>query len=638
MIYARSIGSVGLASTADLNLPMVEPGKMKILNGDNGEVIDANKKLKGSQKSLESIKSYKSSLFVKDETSEKKIPKNLVLSDSDEYVSELDEEFGEGVRTVPAGSNLLKVEKALFEEGDKLKKRNSNNKDKPTNKVESIELVKVKKSPKSRPVISTASLVRRTRSATRKPTIIDLTVDSSNEGSSDEGSSDEVIDLDEDEDETSESESESESEDNLITNPDGVILSDKVTRVLKELNYTNKDSLDVESLLPKIKGDEEGISEKKEGKKLDLQKQNVVKSRPKIVSNRKIDSDIISLLRSRKSRSGRTFNGVPVDYNIPHEPPRPIYSSSCVTCLNVSKQRYCNRQYRCDICVKSRRPCKYPQSSKVINRDEIEIYANAISMRDNGIWDKRFEGADNANENKDEGKKVEETQSVNKRRYRESKKESKRRKVVEETKKTKTGTNKSTREGDADWVDDNSDVFEDATERLTQYSPIEESDSEFSEDTSYDGDSETEKKKKNNNRNKRRNRYEGSESDSEGSTGARGLIDEFELEQEEENLQAMKDIAGSNEKALRILKELDFENRDVRELYMNYGERNRRLATKENYVELEGDMSDLSEGAQAYKNAEDAAEPIILSDDEAERRMLRGHLPLEYVHEMRNEH
>ncbi|ODV86692.1 hypothetical protein CANARDRAFT_6268 [[Candida] arabinofermentans NRRL YB-2248] len=91
---------------------------------------------------------------------------------------------------------------------------------------------------------------------------------------------------------------------------------------------------------------------------------------------------------------------------------------------------------------------------------------------------------------------------------------------------------------------------------------------------------------------------------------------ESEIEYEEKKINSTR----------RMLKELDYEKRDLHEILG--GERGRRQATRQNYKLIDQDDDDDPDNAYGDPNAE--GEFLILSDDEIERRKMLGTLPADF--------
>ena len=90
-------------------------------------------------------------------------------------------------------------------------------------------------------------------------------------------------------------------------------------------------------------------------------------------------------------------------------------------------------------------------------------------------------------------------------------------------------------------------------------------------------------------------------------------------------------------RAQKILKTLEFEKRDIGDIYVPTTRR-KRNATKENYY-IPSDQEDNGNDVEGngYAAAEARNEQLILSEDEQERRILRGEIGLDYIKSMRNE-
>lgn len=494
------------------------------------------------------------------------------------------------------------------------------------------------------------TLARRTRSATRKPVVIDLTLDSSES----ESESSEDSDTD---DSTS-------SEPPILKNSEGVVVDDNVSRILESLNYSHKEPLDVRALMPAIEeeatntDDLETVAVVKTKKKSEplkskkslktyskkskshhakkLAKKPVKKPAKtparrkhrtaKIPSNKRIQSDILSVLESRKSKksSARKFRGVPIDYKLPRSAPAPVYSTDCLCCQS-KKRGQCNRQDDCNICRMFHKVCSYPPRAHVINDAEINMYSKVLSMKEHGIWQKRYQKTESSNSDSDsevvtelnETRKQKKSRELGKRLREEGREQpNKKRKLKKKKKKTTKPVKRSkSHSSDDEWSEGDTDPDYSSNDDET----FVDADNELKSSS----DSSASTRGKTVSRTKWRKRCRGRNSSAGDS------------DEEEE----IAGIPAPDLKAARILNELNFENRDLHELFEDYGTRRKRRATRENYIDLpdENELSDLSEGERAYKEAEDAAQPIILSDDEVERRMLRGQLPEDYVASMRRE-
>ncbi|KAF6006439.1 hypothetical protein HII13_005115 [Brettanomyces bruxellensis] len=517
-----------------------------------------------------------------------------------------------------------------------------------------------------------APLSSRTRSATRKPVVIDLT------------SEDEIETLDSESDE-SESQEEVDSDGPIVKNAEGVELDGRVKSLLKQLNYSKKEPLDVHSFLSLQKNDknstiqkEKVIPHKSEGQiqndlsaskghssrkmhtykekrneshhkladsKADNTKQKHLKQsksshkkKPEVAPNKKkrnlkdnsvkiarggkkntgkknvTYSDIASLLRLRTSKGKKAK---PAKQKTPPKivkrkqsnAPVPVYSTSCIHCLIRGRSRYCNRNYPCDFCEKDSLTCRYPRSSRVINQREIDSYAKMLSLQDLGI---EIESLDSTSSN-DRSEKP-------KKMARNALKTSNHKKQALEKQHSSSPES----------IDD--EQFVDASNEISD--PGEDADEEDDDFRNENGSTDKKDKKvRKSTKNVKKGRKKKTTKKKK-----KTVAEVLGLDEDEENEEVMKEIAGSNKQALQMLHELSFGSRDLRELFERYGTRSKRQATRENYIDIpEGNESDLSEGEKAYKKAEDAAEPLILSEDETERRMLRGQLPPTFVESMRQQ-
>ena len=581
-------------------------------------------------------------------------------------------------------------------------------------------------------------LSSRTRNATRKPIFIDLT------------SKEEVETLDS-ESNTTDSE-QFDSDGPIVKNAEDVELDDKVKTILRKLNFSKKEPLDVHSFLAFKKTDEpeeppvnrkqdvsDGVkssgkpiplkikkatqrdgqsksqnnifaSERRSSRKAhtykerkkDLHRQKtkpnlaikeknvkqreanhkkkavaetkkkialeVDKSRTagltvKVPEKKKVTySDIASLLRlhglKKKKEIAKKDSAPKAVEKEQNNAPLPVYSTSCIHCLVRGRSRYCNRTYPCDFCEKDSLMCRYPRSSRVINQKEIDSYAKMLSLQDLGINVKDLDSSSSSNDSevvteKNENTTIEKTirlrdeaekgilKNKTKHRKKRSRATSKQVKPTKKAKrKPKRAKSKTTKQkklmGEKKKKSPQSseeEYFVDAANDFSDHG--EDADEEYEEDYASVG----KKKKSTGKKDKKRKSPAKSRAIRKNKRRKQTVAEAFGLDEEEENEEVMKEIAGSNKHALQMLHELNFGSRDLRELFERYGTRSKRQATRENYIDIpEGDESDLSEGEKAYKKAEDAAEPLILSEDETERRMLRGQLPPSFVESMRQEH
>lgn len=562
-----------------------------------------------------------------------------------------------------------------------------------------------------------APLSSRTRSATRKPVVIDLT------------SEDEIETLDSESDE-SESHEEVDSDGPIVKNAEGVELDGRVKSLLKRLNYSKKEPLDVHSFLSLQKNDknstiqkEKVIPHKSEGQiqndlsaskghssrkmhtykekrneshhkladsKADNTKQKHLKQsksshkkKPEVAPNKKkrnlkdnsvkiarggkkntgkknvTYSDIASLLRLRTSKGKKAK---PAKQKTPPKivkrkqsnAPVPVYSTSCIHCLIRGRSRYCNRNYPCDFCEKDSLTCRYPRSSRVINQREIDSYAKMLSLQDLGIEIESLDSTSSddsevvteRNENvaiekairlKDEANhgilKGKAKRTHGKKRKRAKAGSEKPKKMARNALKTSNHKKQALEKqhsSSPESIDD--EQFVDASNEISD--PGEDADEEDDDFRNENGSTDKKDKKvRKSTKNVKKGRKKKTTKKKK-----KTVAEVLGLDEDEENEEVMKEIAGSNKQALQMLHELSFGSRDLRELFERYGTRSKRQATRENYIDIpEGNESDLSEGEKAYKKAEDAAEPLILSEDETERRMLRGQLPPTFVESMRQQ-
>lgn len=287
---------------------------------------------------------------------------------------------------------------------------------------------------------------------------------------------------------------------------------------------------------------------------------------------------------------------------------RNTYSTSCVSCTKKNRGEYCNRQKPCDICVgKKLKKCDYPPDAEIAipavfkknqkpkpyrninlsddkeNSKTSSLAKDYLSSSNTRLRLTRSNLLDNKkNEQvplKTSNLHINDTPKVRKLMLKMGKdpKTIKPSKVEPESTSISESDSESSAESEA-----GSESEESESDELS-------SDDEYDDDSSYKGSSKS----------------NASKSSSPG---------------------------NNFEKAQRLLKNLEYEKRDVN-VYVEG--RRRRAATRGNYY-IPSDPENDSD-ADGYAAAEARNEQLILSEDEEERRMLRGELDMDYINSLRRE-
>ncbi|KAF6006735.1 hypothetical protein HII12_004928 [Brettanomyces bruxellensis] len=498
-----------------------------------------------------------------------------------------------------------------------------------------------------------APLSSRTRSATRKPVVIDLT------------SEDEIETLDSESDE-SESQEEVDSDGPIVKNAEGVELD--------AIKLFKKEPLDVHSFLSLQKNDknstiqkEKVIPHKSEGQiqndlsaskghssrkmhtykekrneshhkladsKADNTKQKHLKQsksshkkKPEVAPNKKkrnLKDNSVKIARGGKKNTGKknvTYSDIAtktppkIVKRKQSNAPVPVYSTSCIHCLIRGRSRYCNRNYPCDFCEKDSLTCRYPRSSRVINQREIDSYAKMLSLQDLGI---EIESLDSTSSNdsevvteRNENVAIEKAIRLKDEANHGILKGKAKRTHGKKRKRAKTGSEKPKKM--ARNALKTSNHKKQALEKQHSSSPESIDDEQFVDasneisDPGEDADEEDDDFRNEN-----------------GSTDKK----DKKVRKSTKNVKKGRKKKTTKKKKKTVAEVLGLdEDEENEEIWYEI----KRQATRENYIDIpEGNESDLSE-------AEDAAEPLILSEDETERRMLRGQLPPTFVESMRQQ-
>lgn len=267
-----------------------------------------------------------------------------------------------------------------------------------------------------------------------------------------------------------------------------------------------------------------------------------------------------------------------------HKSYKDIYSTSCISCTKKGRGDYCNRQQPCDICVGKRlRKCYYPPDAEIVIHGVLKKSLRNNNRQDNFI-DKNLKNNNSSTSKNDKENNMDRIVRLNLRLGKDPKKVKSNKRFEESETEEESDSSSS---DDSEDNKNNADSEDNETEEFS------------SDDDGYYYDHPT--------RNGKKYRYKYS---SRKSSSPR---DNFE-------------------KAQKLLKELEFEKRDV-DVYSE-GKR-RRAATRGNYF-IPSDPDNDSDD-DGYAAAEARNEQIILSEDEEERRMLRGELDMEYVNNLRRE-
>lgn len=326
------------------------------------------------------------------------------------------------------------------------------------------------------------------------------------------------------------------------------------------------------------------------------------------------------------------------------------YSVCCISCKKKNRSEYCNRQKPCDICVgKKLKNCTYPESAKIAipaelnkksgskNKSEnskqpVHNEESDLENRENFKIDtsyKRFNLTKSRRRNANKVVKDSDDESEEKENVDLNKKNSV--SQTDESSRSSSSTSSSESITESKDFQKGSATVESNVKKATRKSPKKTKNSSFIvDDEDDDSDAEAENAD-----------YEGGDDDDDDedsdindSDDAFGE-DEDKKEETDKYYRKSKSKADDFEKAKKLLKELEFEKRDVEAIYGD-NTRKRRSATRENYF-IPSDGDNDSNSDDGYAAAEARNEQVILSEDEQERRMLRGEIGLDYIESLRNE-
>lgn len=397
--------------------------------------------------------------------------------------------------------------------------------------------------------------------------------------------------------------------------------------------------------------------------------QSFIKSKVSSINNKENSNpnDKKADLNNNKKGSSDKAGGVPSFDPKTQKSYRDIYSICCISCQKKNRSEYCNRQKPCDICVgKKLKNCSYSSDAKIViparfvkktgsrsskyqlnysvfsnkNLDDLantdESSSDSLSRfgkskRSRSV-SPRFEkdSIENkvnliTNAKEDSFHKNSDSDSsescikVNRKRKSSLKilKENIKQKDRDRLKKDET-SKKKYKISSGSYSDDDSDILA-GSEDLNQNSDADDDggdESEFDEFVSNDGND---------------------------------FIDDADADDDDDDYyydsayvrgrhsSKVSSKEDNFERAQRILKTLEFEKRDINDLYVQ-NSRQRREATKENYyIPSDGDDDPDDPELNGYAAAEARNEQIILSEDEQERRMLRGEMDAEYIKSLHRE-
>lgn len=360
------------------------------------------------------------------------------------------------------------------------------------------------------------------------------------------------------------------------------------------------------------------------------------------------------------------------------------YSVACISCQKTGRGEYCNRQQPCDICVGKRlRKCTYPQDAKIViparlvkkTRSRSSKYGLNNSSRKHRSF---IVESDEESDNSDMGKsgsgasKKETSSQINsilKRVDTITKSKAENSDSDSEAETDKEHQNRSSSDSSESHIEGSKSVNKSRNSELRNLKVNVNIRNTVKKSSADQGPSSQKVQKSNTVRNK----------STRQTTRSRKSYNDFEDEDEDDfdsvadsednSSESMDDKdddvyseyeyssrgrrngnrklaqSGVNEpqvdfnKAQRILKELAFEKREIDNIYMT--SRQKRSATKENYVlpsdDDDDDESGLSIEQKGYAAAEARNEQVILSEDEQEKRILRGEIDLNYIESLRNE-
>lgn len=344
---------------------------------------------------------------------------------------------------------------------------------------------------------------------------------------------------------------------------------------------------------------------------------------------------------------------------------RDTYSVSCISCTEKNKTNDCNKQKPCDICLtKQFSNCSYPPDATVavpsvkigldlqkseslnppakvianteINKDKVSSRrpdssvlermsneANSPALPNNKSSPQSVKApAENSRLNH-ESKQLPSAGNIVEKKIR-NQKIRRRKRIVDSSDDDAYDNDGSKSEAKNDDTDSVADYEDNKTEGLVSSEDSHEySDNEDGSETNFEND--------------------GDYDDDEGGDDDNDDDDDGAIERRRRQKDKRRDrnrfISPRDNftRAQKILKELEFEKRDIDDIYVPNG-RKKRNATKENYYipsDLEEEADDVN--GNGYAAAEARNEQLILSEDEQERRILRGEIGLDYIKSLRTE-
>jgi hypothetical protein len=363
---------------------------------------------------------------------------------------------------------------------------------------------------------------------------------------------------------------------------------------------------------------------------------------------------------AKKKAREEEKNFIPVFDPSIHKSYKDIYSKSCISCAKKGRGEYCNRQQPCDICVGKRlKNCTFPADAEVaipakhsnrsgsVARTSKDFAHIASSLkhanRDTRVDDTNGSGHDhdkvtakakstvnaNGNANGNDIGSGSGSGSVNGNGNGNGN-------DVRSTLVTSTVNSKNTALEDSSTYDSGSD--DDSVVKTIGSARSGRNSRKLAKAVSYDEDDDDDAD------------VDNSDSESEGdsdviSSESEGDEDyEFQVEDElklprkekrAEKTRNRKSRSPSDnfERAQKILRTLEFEKRDV-DVYTAGRRRRAAAATRADYY-IPSDNENPEDSG--YAEAEARNEQVILSEDEEQRRLLRGELDAEYLETLRKE-
>lgn len=356
----------------------------------------------------------------------------------------------------------------------------------------------------------------------------------------------------------------------------------------------------------------------------------------------------------------------------PHtqKPYRDTYSVCCTTCEKQNRPDFCNRQNPCDICVgKKLQNCTYPPTAEIVipakfvkgasnsmsNKPKIAVSPEALSEESNGSKLPSLAGrVQNSTSSGPKCTPTGEDSNDNPGSGTGNQTESSKEAVDKSHDEFRSSSTKS----DAQPVEkklssqpvndigprlDSSDT-DDADEQAANFADSESSSNSDDEFDDFDEDDYT---SNGNDENDSDDDDDSVDDDAEFRGDDSDDDDDDDENDEDDKIRSVRRKYHSRikntrtrttvpdfDKAKRLLKELEFEKRDMDDIYGT--NRQRRQATRENYF-IPSDINNSSDSEDGYAAAEARNEQVILSEDEEERRMLRGEIGLEYLESLRAE-